>query len=53
MSSEASDPRPQPQSGDARGHEGYRGTLFVISSPSGGGKGTLIKQVLSTVPGIS
>lgn len=28
----------------------YRGNLFVISSPSGGGKGTLIRRVLQTVP---
>lgn len=27
-----------------------RGRLFVISSPSGGGKGTLIRRVLQTVP---
>lgn len=31
----------------------YQGVLFVISSPSGGGKGTLIRRVLETVPGIS
>ena len=30
----------------------YRGILFVISSPSGGGKGTLIKCLLATVPGV-
>ena len=29
---------------------GGRGILFVISSPSGGGKGTLIRRVLPTVP---
>ncbi len=33
--------------------DGYRGILFVISSPSGGGKGTLIRRLLDTVPGIS
>lgn len=33
--------------------EGYRGILFVISSPSGGGKGTLIRRLLDTVPGVS
>jgi guanylate kinase len=33
--------------------EGYQGILFVISSPSGGGKGTLIRRLLETVPGIS
>jgi guanylate kinase len=32
---------------------GYRGILFVISSPSGGGKGTLIRRVLKDVPGLS
>ena len=34
-------------------HATSRGTLFVVSSPSGGGKGTLIDRVLKTVPGIS
>jgi guanylate kinase len=29
------------------------GTLFVVSSPSGGGKGTLIRRVLDTVPNLS
>ncbi|MFL6227572.1 MAG: guanylate kinase [Pyrinomonadaceae bacterium] len=29
---------------------GERGILFVISSPSGGGKGTLIRRVLPVVP---
>lgn len=29
-----------------------RGILFIVSSPSGGGKGTLIRRVLATVPGI-
>lgn len=41
---------------DDRGEEltpGYRGILFVISSPSGGGKGTLIRRVLKSVPGLS
>ncbi len=28
------------------------GILFIISSPSGGGKGTLIKEVLNNVPKI-
>ncbi|MDQ3804193.1 MAG: guanylate kinase [Acidobacteriota bacterium] len=32
---------------------GYQGILFVISSPSGGGKGTLIRRVLGGVPGLS
>ncbi|HXM35179.1 MAG TPA: guanylate kinase [Pyrinomonadaceae bacterium] len=29
-----------------------RGLLFVVSSPSGGGKGTLIHRVLNSVPGL-
>lgn len=29
-----------------------RGILFVVSSPSGGGKGTLISRVLKSVPGV-
>lgn len=29
-----------------------KGILFIISSPSGGGKGTLIKEVLQNVPSI-
>ena len=35
------------------GVEGPRGILFVISSTSGGGKGTLIRCLLDTVPGVS
>jgi guanylate kinase len=30
-----------------------RGILFVVSSPSGGGKGTLIQRVLNKVPNLS
>jgi guanylate kinase len=30
-----------------------RGTLFVVSSPSGGGKGTIIRHVLELVPNLS
>jgi len=30
-----------------------KGMLVVVSSPSGGGKGTLIDRVLKTVPGVS
>lgn len=29
-----------------------QGILFIISSPSGGGKGTLIREILQTVPNI-
>jgi guanylate kinase len=49
MSSESNDPGHSP--GDGRG-EGPKGILFVVCSPSGGGKGTLIRRVLGTVPGI-
>ena len=30
-----------------------RGTLYVVSSPSGGGKGTIIRHVLEVVPNLS
>src|SRR5829696_9746771 len=30
-----------------------RGTLFVVSSPSGGGKGTIIRHVLEVVDNLS
>ena len=33
--------------------EGYRGILFVISSPSGGGKGTLVRRALGALPDLS
>jgi guanylate kinase len=29
-----------------------KGILFIISSPSGGGKGTLIREILDTVPNV-
>jgi len=38
---------------DGSEQEGYRGILFVVSSPSGGGKGTLIRRALQAVPGLS
>lgn len=34
-------------------HAAARGTLFVVSSPSGGGKGTIIKHVLDVVENLS
>jgi len=34
-------------------HAPSRGTLFVVSSPSGGGKGTLIRHVLDVVENLS
>jgi guanylate kinase len=40
------------KSGPAKLSDGYRGILFVISSPSGGGKGTLIRRLRETVPGV-
>ena len=36
-----------------RGPKVSRGMLIVVSSPSGGGKGTLIDRVLKTVPGLA
>ena len=41
------------ESNDAASTECGRGMLIVVSSPSGGGKGTLIDRVLQTVPGVS
>ena len=34
-------------------HAAPRGTLFVVSSPSGGGKGTIIRHVLDVVENLS
>ena len=50
MSSEIDRQEAQPES--PRAAEG-RGILFVVSSPSGGGKGTLIQRVLNKVPNLS
>src|SRR5437763_12654615 len=41
------------ESKDAATIECGRGMLIVVSSPSGGGKGTLIDRVLQTVPEVS
>ncbi len=41
------------ESEDAATTECGRGMLIVVSSPSGGGKGTLIDRVLQTVPRVS
>ncbi len=49
MSSEISE---APDRNDSR-MQPRRGILFVVSSPSGGGKGTLIQRVLNTVPNLS
>ena len=48
MSSEPDEPRLE----TIETNEG-RGILFVVSSPSGGGKGTLIQRVLKQVPNLS
>jgi guanylate kinase len=44
---------PSEDSTPPRDDEGYHGILFVVSSPSGGGKGTLIRRVLNAAPGLS
>ena len=50
----SSDVREEERQSDPRtGQPLARGILFVVSSPSGGGKGTLISRVLNTVPGVS
>lgn len=41
------------QSKPSTNDKNSRGMLIVVSSPSGGGKGTLIDRVLQTVPGVS
>lgn len=50
MSSNVSEIRPAIDFGSNRA---TRGTLFVVSSPSGGGKGTMIRRVLEIVPHLS
>jgi guanylate kinase len=40
-------------SSEIAGEREGRGILIVVSSPSGGGKGTLIQRVRRTVPGLS
>ena len=50
----SSDVREEERQSDPRtGQPLARGILFVVSSHSGGGKGTLISRVLNTVPGVS
>src|SRR6187549_1028642 len=44
--------RNQAENFPAEATEG-RGILFVVSSPSGGGKGTLIQRLLKKVPNLS
>jgi guanylate kinase len=46
----AAEPEPETDAGTAGMS---RGILFVVSSPSGGGKGTLIHRVLNRVPELS
>jgi len=50
MSSKVKELRPSINSGN---YTASRGTLFVVSSPSGGGKGTIIRHVLELVPNLS
>ena len=50
MSSKVKEIQPATQ---VRNSPACRGTLFVVSSPSGGGKGTLIRHVLDEVPNLS
>ena len=47
-----SEGRASKKSATAKSIDGYKGILFIISSPSGGGKGTLIKRLRETVPGV-
>ncbi|HSS19440.1 MAG TPA: guanylate kinase [Pyrinomonadaceae bacterium] len=49
MSSELEAPPGQPPTETSAG----RGILFVVSSPSGGGKGTLIQRMLQQVPNLA
>ena len=50
MSSKVKEIQPATQ---VRNSPACRGTLFVVSSPSGGGKGTIIRHVLDEVPNLS
>jgi guanylate kinase len=50
MLSEIGESKPQ---ADATPASEGRGILFVVSSPSGGGKGTLIQRLLNKVPNLS
>lgn len=50
MSSKVKEVQPATQ---VRNSPSPRGTLFVVSSPSGGGKGTIIRHVLEVVPNLS
>jgi guanylate kinase len=47
-----SEPRSETRTRRPRAADRYRGILFVISSPSGGGKGTLIRRLLETDSGV-
>ncbi|HJX91261.1 MAG TPA: guanylate kinase [Pyrinomonadaceae bacterium] len=49
MSSKATDTQSEIQ----QTQPSRRGVLYVVSSPSGGGKGTLIRRVLDVVPNLS
>lgn len=49
MSSKVTDVRSESQ----QTHTSLQGVLYVVSSPSGGGKGTLIRRMLDVVPDLS
>jgi guanylate kinase len=51
MVSEIEEPQSTTENGTST--SGGRGVLFVVSSPSGGGKGTLIQRVLNKIPNLS
>src|SRR5687767_15222464 len=50
MSSKVTELKPETNLAASRA---TRGTLFVVSSPSGGGKGTLIRRVLQLMPDLT
>jgi len=53
MLSETDETEPSPDTPAAPAAEEGRGILFVVSSPSGGGKGTLIQRMLKKTPNLS
>jgi len=53
MLSETEEPEPRADQTTPPAEEKGRGILFVVSSPSGGGKGTLIQRILKNVSNLS
>lgn len=53
MLSETEESEPRTVQATQPADEEGRGILFVVSSPSGGGKGTLIQRMLNQVPNLS